>query len=364
MKSTARQIRLLAFTGATQWGGAEIVLGHLLANLGEAVQPTLLGVDASVVTRIATRRPSMQWSLVPRVASKRDLRAIWAHRSAIAAAKPDIVQINLPVPFAEPYTVLAALTVPRARVVVVEHLPMAIPSPGIRMLKRLTAPRLAAHVAVGSRAARQVEQLSGLPSGSIRAVPNGVPVPGKAAFKRPPHAVFVVGAVGRLHHQKAFDVLIRAVAQLPGAHLVLVGDGPERNALERLAGDLGVRDRVAVTGWTDSAATWLHSFDVLAIPSRYEGLPLVLLEAMLSGCTVVATGVGSILDALRDGETGLLVPVDDAEALAVALRRLRDDPGLRLRLGTAAADRAQRLFTVGAMAQAYERLYEEVLARR
>ena len=87
-------------------------------------------------------------------------------------------------------------------------------------------------------------------------------------------------------------MLIRAVAQLPGAHLVLVGDGDERTALERLAADLGISDRVAMTGWTDAAPARLHSFDVVAIPSRFEGLPLVLLEAMLSGRAIVATGVG------------------------------------------------------------------------
>ena len=344
-------------------GGAEIVLGHLLANLGERVQPSLLGIDAQVLKRIAAYRPSLPWSLVPRVAGKRDLGAIWAHRSAIAAAEPDVVQINLPVPYAEPYTVLAALTVPRARVVVVEHLPMGIPSRGIRLLKRLTAPRLAAHVAVGGRAAREVEQLSGLRAGSIRSIPNGVPIPGRENVIRPADADFVVGAVGRFHAQKAFDVLIRAVAQLPGAHLVLVGDGVERMALERLAADLGISDRVVVTGWSETAAACLPSFDVVAIPSRYEGLPLVLLEAMLSGCAIVATGVGSILDAVQDGQTGLVVPVDNADALADALRRLRDDPGLRLRLGAAAARSAEQQFTATAMAQAYERLYAEILAR-
>jgi glycosyltransferase involved in cell wall biosynthesis len=118
-----------------------------------------------------------------------------------------------------------------------------------------------------------------------------------------------------------------------------------------------------VTGWTDAASAGLHSFDVVAIPSRYEGLPLVLLEAMLSGCAIVATDVGSILDALQDGETGLVVPVDNADALADALRRLRNDPRLRLRLGAAAAESAQRQYTAAAMAQAYERLYEEIVAR-
>ena len=216
------------------------MLGHLLANLGDQVQPSLLGVDAGVVARIAARRPDMPWSLVPRVSRQTRSGTIRAHRTAIAAAEPDVVQINLPVPFAEPYTVLAALTVPRARVVVVEHLPMAIPSPGIRLLKRLSAPWLAAHVAVGARAAREVEQLCGLRAGSLRAIPNGVPAPLPPARHRPPGADFVIGAVGRLDHQKAFDVLIRAVAGLPGAHLVLVGDGPERAALARQAVDLGM----------------------------------------------------------------------------------------------------------------------------
>ena len=79
------------------------------------------------------------------------------------------------------------------------------------------------------------------------------------------------------------------------------------------------------------------------------------------GIAIVATGVGSILDALADGETGLVVPVDDADALAVALRRLREDPVLRLRLGAAAAEQARRHFTAASMARAYERLYEEIL---
>lgn len=361
MKARVREVRLLAFSGATEWGGAEIVLGHLLANLGEHVQPTLIGVDADVIARIAARRSGTPWSVVPRVGSRRDLGAIWAQQRAIAAARPDIVQINLPVPFAEPYTVLAALSVPRTKVVVVEHLPMTIASPRMRLLKRLTSPRLAAHIAVGRRTARQVEQLSGLPDGSIRFIPNGVPIPEQEELPRLPNSDFVIGAVGRLHRQKAFDVLIRAVAQLPAAHLVLVGDGEERIGLEQLAADLGIAHRVTITGWIEEASAYLRSFDVVAIPSRFEGLPLVLLEAMLTGRAVVASGVGSMPDVLENGRTGLVVAVDDADALADALRRLRNDPGLRLRLGATAAEHARLRFTAAAMARNYERLYEDIL---
>lgn len=356
-------IRLLAFTGATQWGGAEIMLANLLAALGPRVEPTLLGVDAGVVRRIADRRPGLAWSLVPRITGKRDLSAIWAHRRAMSAAGPDVVQINLPVPFSEPYTILAALTLPHARVVAVEHLPMEIPWPGVRRLKALAVPRLAAHVAVGTAAAHEIERMTGLPPGSMRVVWNGVPPPSRPAVPAQHSGPLVIGAVGRLHQQKGFDVLLRAVAQLQDVRVVIVGDGPERQALEDLADDLDIGDRLYITGWTDDVEEHLSTFDVLAMPSRFEGLPLVLLEAMLSGRAVVATGVGSIPDAVHDGETGLLVPVNDPDALASALRRLQQDRGLRSELGAAAVRLAQERFTVSAMALAYHGLYDEVLGR-
>lgn len=236
-------------------------------------------------------------------------------------------------------------------------------SRGVRTIRRFTDPRLAAHLAVGTEAAREIERLSSLRAGTVRVVTNGVPLPDVQTPAARRGTGFVVGAVGRLHQQKGFDVLIGAVARVPGSRLVLVGDGPERLPLQRLAAELGIADRVEVTGWTSSATAYLPTFDVLALPSRYEGLPLVLLEGMLVGNAIVATGVGSIPDGLRDGETGLLVPVDDVAALAAALRRMKADPALRLGLGAAASERAHRLFTAAAMARAYEDVYEEILTR-
>jgi glycosyltransferase involved in cell wall biosynthesis len=366
MRQRDDAVRLLAYTGATGWGGAEIVLGHLLTALGPHVRLTVLGVDAEVTARIAARRPGTPVRLVPPVHGKRDVAAMYAHRRAIAAAQTDIVQVNHPIPVAEQYTVLAALTVPGVRVVAVEHLPMAIGSRPARLLKRATARRLAAHLAVGSGAAREIERLCRLPAGSVRPVPNGVPdlAAARSAGGRRRWPGFVVGAVGRLHPQKGLDVLVRAVALVPEVRLVLVGDGPQRVELERLAGELGIRSRLTVTGWTDQPRAYLPSFDVVALPSRFEGLPLALLEAMLAGRAVIATGVGSVPDAVWDGKTGLLVPVDDAAALAAALRRLLRDVTLRARLGAAARDLVCRRYTPAAMAAAYEAVYDEVLRRR
>lgn len=357
--SGGRRVRLLLVCAAQAWGGAEVFLGHLLEGLERLDAPVdaeLMGVDADVLARIAARRPGTPTHLVPVVGSKRDVAAVLAQRRAMAAVRPDVVQVNLPVPFSAPYSVLAATTLRRAKVVAVEHLPVPWPSSRTRTLTRLTTGRVDAHVAVGSGTARAVEASLGLAAGSVLAVPNGVPVPVvRGPVPRPDG--FVVVGVGRLHEQKGYDVLLRAAADLTDVQVVLVGDGPERGALERLAGDLGMADRLHVTGWTDRAADWLAAADVLALPSRWEGLPLVLLEAMHLGTPVVTTGVGSILDAVDDGRTGLVVPVDDADALAAALGRLRDDAGLRATLAGAAQERAGRDLGLERMAAGYAALY-------
>jgi len=358
---SSRPVRLVAFCGAEAWGGAEIVLGHLLASLDERVQPLLLGVDPEVVERIAARRPGMPSVLVPPIRSKRDVRAIAAHRRALARARPDLVQVNLPVPFAAPYTILAALTVRPARVIAVEHLPMATPWPNVERLLRVAAPRLAAHVAVSGVAARQVEALGELEPGSVRVLWNGVPHAARHQGVRRAPGPLRIGAVGRLEQQKGFDVLLHALTRVPEARLVVIGDGAERPALEQLAKHLAVWDRVVFLGWVDAPHEHLLDLDVLAVPSRHEGLPLVLLEAMAAGVPVVATRVGGIPEAVDDGATGLLVPPDDQEALTSALQTLERDPRLRARLAGAAQDRARRDFTSEAMARRYEDLYDEIL---
>jgi glycosyltransferase involved in cell wall biosynthesis len=359
-------VRLLVYAGSEDWGGAEVVLGHLLAGLPDDVEVMLLGVNPVLLSRLAERRPGTPTAVVPRIRGRRDWRAIVAHRRAIASMRPDIVQINLPVPFRDAYTVLAAVTVPRARVVVVEHLPMPIRFPSVLRLKRRTEPRLGAHLAVGVATAREIERLSGLPEGSISAVHNGVPTPHPPAeplLARPSGARLVVGAIGRLDEQKGVDRLVAAAEQTAQVHLLLVGDGPERAALEARAAVLGLTDRVTVTGWTDRATDYLSSLDVLALSSDYEGLPLVVLEAMHAGLPVVASDVGSVAEAVAHEQTGLLVPAGDEAALAAALARLRDDPGLRHRLGEAGRRRAAEQFTVEQMVTGYLQVYADVLRR-
>jgi glycosyltransferase involved in cell wall biosynthesis len=139
-------------------------------------------------------------------------------------------------------------------------------------------------------------------------------------------------ALGRLHRNKGFDVLLSALALLPRCHLWLAGDGEEHAALEAHAAALGVDKRVKFLGWRDDVAALLASCDMLVCPSRHEPLGNVVLEAWAAAVPVVAAASEGPRALIRDGETGLLVPVEDAAALAAALDRLGSDAALRQRL--------------------------------
>lgn len=169
---------------------------------------------------------------------------------------------------------------------------------------------------------------------------------------------FTIGVVGRLVPEKGFDVMLRALIELPGADLVLVGEGPARSSLERLSRDLGLDGRVTFTGRVEPPWTSRWRFDVLAVPSRIEGFGLVAVEALLAGIPVVGSRVGGLCEVLTDGRTGLLVPVDDPTALASALRTLQDDPSLRRELAEQGSFDARQRFSVDAMMGSYRAFLE------
>lgn len=155
-------------------------------------------------------------------------------------------------------------------------------------------------------------------------------------------------AAGRLVEQKGLDTLLRAYAaasgELGGRRLLIAGDGPERESLERLAGSLGLNGGVSFLGSVgrDRLAELLCSADLFAFPSRYEAFGVALLEAMAAGVPVVAARAGGIPEFAVDGENALLVPPDDERALAAALVRLANDDVLARRLAAGARAQAER----------------------
>jgi glycosyltransferase involved in cell wall biosynthesis len=351
--------KILLYTDAREIGGAETVMGHLLSGLAGRFTIEVLGVDAGVAERVASRGPGVRWTALPPVRDKFDLPAIAAHVQAVRRSRPGILHAHLRTPWSCQYGLLAGVLVPAVRTIATEHAPLASADGLQRWLRRVLVRRLNAHVGVGEGAARLVEQQIGLERGSLRVIPNGVPA---ADGSPPPPRVAsgpIVGSLGRLDGVKGHDVLVRALPLLPEVTAVLVGDGTERNALEALAADLGVADRLRILGWLEDGRRQLGGFDVFVLPSRSEGLPLALLEAMLAGLPVVASDVGSVGEAVREGETGLLVPPGDPGALAAAIRRALE-PELGARLGASGRARALERFTVEAMVSAYERLYAEL----
>ena len=355
-------MRLVAYTDNVERGGADLSLSHVLARLDPAVEVTVLGISRPIVEWVASARPIATTRVVPRPRSDHDWRNLRAHVRAFREIGPDIVHANLSSPWSCQYALAAAGLLRRPCTVAVYQLVVPPVSERQRLAKRLTARAVTRHVGVGERTSREVEELVRLQPYSVSTIHNGVPdEPPPSRLPVSPGTPPFIGAVGRIEFQKGFDTLIRALGDIPGATLVLVGDGSERRRLEDLARELDVADRVVWIGWREDPRAYLPSFDVVALPSRFEGFPLALLEALLARSAVVASDVGSVAEAVRDGETGLLIRPEDPAGLAAAIRRLLADVELRRRLG----DNGRRLvlerFTADHMVYGFEALYRELL---
>jgi glycosyltransferase involved in cell wall biosynthesis len=354
-------VRLVAYSDNSEWGGADQSLSHVLARLDPRVEVTVLGVAQPIVERIAVGRPAAGTRVVRPPQSGNDWRSLRAHLKALRELAPDIVHANLSSPWSCQYCIASAALLRRPRVVAVYQLVVPAVSRRQRWAKRLTLHSVDRHVGVGERVSRDVEVVAGLPRGSVRTIHNGVPDEQQPRLP-PPRQGPLIGAIGRMEEQKGFDTLIRALPDIDEATLVLVGDGSERGRLTDLARSLNVHERIAWLGWSDQARGYLGSFDVFALPSRFEGFPLALLEAMLAEVAVVATDVGSVAEAVQEGQTGLLVPPDDPAALAHSIRNLLADAELRRTLAQNARRHVLGRFTADHMTRSFESLYRELLA--
>jgi len=195
-------------------------------------------------------------------------------------------------------------------------------------------------------------------------LPNFVPDMSAAPVARAaldtPEDVPLALALGRLHSNKAFDVLIEALARAPGIHLWLAGEGPARAELESRAERLAVSNRVRFLGWREDAAALLAAADMLVCPSRHEPLGNVVIEAWAAGTPVVAASSAGPAALIRDGVNGLLVPVEDADALAGALTRLAQNRTLRAELTTAGHAAYASEFSESVVVAQYREFLEHV----
>lgn len=173
----------------------------------------------------------------------------------------------------------------------------------------------------------------------------------------------IVLSIGRLSPEKGYDDLLRAfaAATLPSTHLVLVGGGPEHQALHALHLELGLRGRVTFAGVQHEVARWLSAADLYVQPSRREGLPLALLEAMAAGVPVIATRVGDVGHLITDGQDGHLVPSNDPTALAAKMTTILRALDHQRPLIDAAKRLVREKYSEQQMVHAVESMYEELL---
>lgn len=206
----------------------------------------------------------------------------------------------------------------------------------------------------------------GWPADRAHYLPNFVSdVPAPAAVRADfatPEGVPLLLALGRLHWSKGFDVLLGALAKLSAAHLWIAGSGPELRALKHLAVSLGIDDRVRFLGWRDDAAALMAAADLLVSPSRYEPLGNVLLEAWAHRLPVVAAAAPGPCQLIRDGETGLLVPIGDADALARGIGGLVAAPDRRVALGEAGYAAFIADYSEAVVVRAYRDFFRRVAA--
>ena len=200
----------------------------------------------------------------------------------------------------------------------------------------------------------------------VRYIPNGIDI---ARFAAPSDTSLlarikgdgpIIGTVSALRPEKNFQRLLRAfrivTQQLP-ARLALVGDGPERPNLERLAGELGIADRVHFAGHVPAPSPFYGAFDLFAVSSDTEQMPIAVIEAMAAGLPIAATDVGDVRTMLAPENASFIGPLDDA-ALAASLLTLLRDPGLRQSIGAANRAKAARDYDQETMFQAYAALFD------
>lgn len=350
-------------------GGVRIIIEHLArAALAEGHHVS------AVVDGGAEGAPieAVEVPLYPFPSRVSELRRVWrfARRfpvsllrtaRAVRAAAPDVVSIHCTRQFAPCVALLRHLSrVPHVLSLQEGALPPGMPEN--RRLARLLVRSVDAVAACSTEAARYTAALE--PSARVVVIPNGFsPQEFEASTVQSHPRRFILG-VGRLEHQKGFDLLIRALPRLghDDVDLLLAGDGSRRRALGELASAEGVGSRVYFLGTTDRATTvsLLRGSSVVACPSRFEGLPLVCVEALAARRPVVAAAVNGIPEVIRPHETGILVPPEDPQALAEGLREALSKPAMMETFATRGEALVRRTYSWDVVAPAYLRLCAQV----
>ena len=350
------------------WGGQEIrILEEAAGMRARGHRVTVIAPRAARIHGEAERRGL---DVVDLPIDHKRPRGVLALRRWLAANRADVVNTHSST---DSWLVAFACALLASPPPVVRTRHISAPVPDNRATRWLYTGATRHIVTTGTSLRRQLIDGNRFPAERVTSVPTGIPLerfaPGDRALARAktglPADWTIVGIVATLRSWKGHRFLLDALVRLPQPKLglAIVGDGPQRGALEAQVRELGLSERVWMPGDQRDVVPWLQSFDIFALPSyANEGVPQALVQAMLAGLACVTTAAGAIGEAAIDGETALVVPAQDAGALAEAIRLLAAEPELRARLGAAARAHCARHFAYEAMLDRMEAVFRDAVA--
>ena len=366
--------RVLHITDSSAMGGAEQQILTTMRLLDRSQwEPVLVHQGHAGIRPLidAVREAGMtEWRMPQMSDGVGGALHVPAFTRALRAQQPMIAHIHLTWPLAMKWPLASALAARVPAVVASVH--SAVPCHTNRWVlwqQRLLSARIDRYLAVSSSVAERCAEWFGWPPGRFTVITNGIEVDAVSGGTRwagrtqlgVPEDVPLVLALARLDPVKGLDTLVRAAVDVPDAIFVLAGDGPERATLTDQIAAAGLTDRVRLPGHIADTPNLLAACDLLVLPSRSEGLPLSLLEAMAAGVPIVATDIPGIAAVIDSGRTGMLVPVDDAEALAATISAALADSEMRHRLADAARIEVREHYRAQVMVDQIEQLYAAVL---
>lgn len=364
-------MKILHTEASAGWGGQELRILAEMRGLRERGHELALAAPAAA--RIHREAAALGFRVHDVPIGRKSLRGLFAVRRLLGAERYDVVNTHSST---DTWLVALANALTGRPVPLVRTRHISAPVPRNRSTRWLYNRAAAAIVTTGEKLREELVHVNGFTDVPIRSVPTGVddsrffpgdPAAARAALGLPP--VFTIGIVATLRSWKGHRYLIEAVermrAQGRAVALLIVGDGPQREALQAQVQAAGLQGSVRFCGHDPQPERWLRAMDLFALPSyANEGVPQALMQAMMSGLPCVTTLVGAIGEVARDGETALIVPPQDAGALASTLARLMDDAPLRQRLAGSARTFALRHCTLAAMCDAMEEVFKAARAAR
>jgi glycosyltransferase involved in cell wall biosynthesis len=370
MTAPRAALRVLHTEASLGWGGQEIRI--LTEARGVARQGHAVTLAAPAESRIYQEAARFGVASVALPIGRKRLGGALALRKLLATRGFDIVNTHSSTDTW--LTALACRSMERAPPIVrTRHISAPLPAnAATRWLYTRATDRI---VTTGEKLREQMLRETGVASDRVVSIPTGIELarfrPGDRAAARAatglPVGVALIGIVATLRSWKGHRYLLQAMAALgrDDVHLAVVGDGPQREALESLARALGLAARVTFAGNQADVAPWMQALDLFCLPSyANEGVPQALMQAMACALPVISTPVGSIEEIVADGDTGLLVPPENADRLRAAIAQLLGDAAQRTRLGTRAAQVARERFGDDRMVERMICVFREAVAAR